>query len=388
MVERRREDGRTAFVVVVILAVLALLVGGGWAVLSGVPDDGGGTTQAGDPADGAGDAGQGNEAGGDVDPAYATGGGGDSALPPPGLREGPVAAPPKNGGPWVLVSGYERTLGDVDWDLIGGVYAKMIPVLNDQANAFSRGDDFFDGDETDYFSLLFEQEELVKQRFGYERPHRTLMHPAMLANVVAATLDKRGRGLTDDQLAGLAELAETYSLLETKAEREEAGNEWYVLDVYVRVGERRRKYMYDVEALLDEKQRLLLHSEHARDRRGLDVIGAAGVWLEEPKIVMYGERIDAEEGYAGHILAGSPAEHHETILGIVSKHLKRLPPDTYERRGRIIDLMGYVKFDELMAGARMTSAILHEVEATLGADIEIPPDAVSRPLIMVPHMRD
>jgi len=387
LTRRRGAGGRSAFVVVVVAAVLALLVFGGWALLSGVPDDGSGTPQAGDPADGeAGPGGVAPENGAAV-PLVARGAG-DSSLPPPGTREGPAAKRPQNGGPWILVSPYERALADVDWKVVGDTYAKMIAVHNDMANAHARGDDYFDGYDTDFFSVLFEQEELVKERFGYVRPYHTMLHPAMLANSIAAALDSRKRGLTEGQLASLAELARRYSDLETKAQREDSGHDLYALDVFIRVGERRRKFMYDVHGLIDAKQRELLHSEHARDRRYLDTLGPAAIYIEPPKLVMYGMRKDAEEQFIGQMLTGTPPEARDDVIAIVRKHMATIPAETYEREGRIIDLMGYVKYDELIKGGLLTSRILHELDKELGAAFDVHPDAVSTPMVLVPFTRD
>ncbi len=328
-------SSRTALTAAVGLVVVAGLGTLAWLVLSGGADD----PAAPDPG-GPGDGPAG------VRPAADDSTGGSRGE----VEKDPKPAPPPAPGtPWVPVDGFTEGLGAVDWKAVGQTVKELVPLLAEVAGAASADSDVPDAvvSRSEELRRALDDSAMAVQPElpnAYRAP--PVGSPAFAANAAAAGLHARGRGLSTEQLAALAELAARAMEAEVAAARGSEESNDLLIRRALREFERRKPFFDGLDALLTARQRNLLHGEIARGRVRLDPFSAATTWeplgVMEPVIVpddttignMAFDRISAGIGF--------DRERADVCRQVLARRVALLGPDLLPRPGNWLDAHGFL----------------------------------------------
>ncbi len=306
------------------------------------------------------------------------------------------AAPaPEGGAPWIEPAGYETPLRAIDWSVVGETYAELLPLLRTRARAIARGAAGPPRQRERVDALWAELDELAQPlRATIQTVSRNgvFVHPAFLVNSVAATLHARGRGLTSEQLERLAAAARVADAERLDVDALAADPLLSPAMMAAIEAEARRGLCDDVDDVLGERQRGLLHPAPLTGRVGLDPFRSVEVFRDRLTV------LDATDGRAAvaeivelvRASVGGGDERRDEAIEMASARLLPMVNAFFPEPPRSLDAAGHVKIETCIIAAQSVRDVIEPILAlfTGGTLPETPPDVLDRPIILVRAARD
>lgn len=197
------------------------------------------------------------------------------------------AAGSDTSGPRFLYEGYAKALHAIDWDIIADSLQVMPSLLADITDAHLKDKELPENtDEFHRFNGPFMAELLKLKRNGIEgeRLNNVWTHPAVLVNMIHATLKKAGQPLSEAQQTqlydiGLIHIEQDRRRLETYTESTLA------LQRLLDETSLKDRFLSDVDTMLTPTQREVLHPEVQRGYTNSDLFSSAIVWTAHTRAV-------------------------------------------------------------------------------------------------------
>jgi len=193
---------------------------------------------------------------------------------------------------------YKEVVSAVKWTEAGEAAAEMLPLLQDLAGAFGGGESV--SDDTGIRIGKWNQE-LVKVAFAAVSGklsgtgmNGAFTHPAVSLNLVAATLEHGAMPLDEGQRERLYEIGDRI-LHDDERRLDSYNDETFQLQKTIEECDLKDRMFSQVNEILTQEQRDLLHPARTRGRMGVDIFSSGVIYYTITKPVDFKTRVDLAE---------------------------------------------------------------------------------------------
>ena len=209
--------------------------------------------------------------------------------------------------------GLEKAITNFDWRAAGDAAVKLLPHIEDLVEALAAGKEppASVGRIQRYNGVLLEMA-LQAKRDGMPGTgiNGAFSHPVTMVNLVHAALEADGLPLDEDQQEKLGTIGDRY-LQDDRRRLAGYGEETLLLEKIIGENALKDRFWAEVDALLTEAQRNVLHPEPLRGRLGVDVFSSGVLWNPLAQPVWFEGREDLATSMAAalakHFALGADA---------------------------------------------------------------------------------
>ncbi len=204
----------------------------------------------------------------------------------------------KPGTTWYTPNEHAEAIEGIDWNQTGEAIVKLNPLLVKLAEALEAGREFKELAELSRWNTPLAVNALNASRKGVPGTgvNGAFTHPSIMANMVHAALVQGGKPLDAGQEKNLRAIADRF--LGADEHRLRSYDETtFGLKKLIDEAALKARLFEDIDALLTEEQREILHPASVRGRCGIDLFSSGIVWytLYRPA------RFDTPEKLASHL---------------------------------------------------------------------------------------
>ena len=265
------------------------------------------------------------------------------------------------------VASYADVVDAIDWEVAGkSVVALRTQLPRLREPGASMDHDLMEAIQKHMIPLAQIAIELHSKGVPGSEPNRSFTHPAVEVSMIRATLTQAKLPLTEDQDARLVKLGDSF--VSRDANRLAAYTDETPLQRLIDESRLKDSFFSEVDALLTEEQRNVLHPPTIRDWVGLDVFSSGVFW--QGKVIAVVAASDAvlgaqiTEQVAKHF--GMNEEDKSVLEQRVSGWVGRLPEDAILRSTE--GLQGSIPMKHLRALWAPCLALYADLVRSLPAD--------------------
>lgn len=290
----------------------------------------------------------------------------EAGRPPPPAPGPPVPPPgeaPATKGPRYVPEALRESFGKVDWGEAGHAIAQMTPVIDGLAKSVGAGQPLPTnvGDIQKWNGSLVTLA-LTLERDGVEGEgvNGAFTHPFVVANLAHAALRDAGAPLDGRQEEALAAAA-TRFLDEDRRRVAGYGEETLAFRRIVEECELKDRFFAELDAIVNERQREILHPEATRGRVALDVFSSGVVWAQF--VTPLGARSADELRTNGtRLLAQSLGiEPESTLAPFVDEWVRGFPPGYLEAAPDPLSRRHWFPLERVRIAARRQLALFEAI---------------------------
>jgi len=218
---------------------------------------------------------------------------------------------------------YKKAVADVTWPEAGEAAAKMVPLLHDIAEAFAGRGELDPKVGLEIFKWNQQLQKVAVAAIAADVPggasNSAFSHPSVTINLIVAALDKAGVPADEQQQARLREYGDRFI---EQDERRMAGynDETFKLQQLIDECALKDNMFADIDAVLQPKQRDVLHPESVRQRMGIDLFSSGTIWYALGQAVDFKTREDLSEALVKLYEArGNISEQELTLVRSAAK---------------------------------------------------------------------
>lgn len=194
---------------------------------------------------------------------------------------------------------YKKVIAGMSWEEAGEAAAKMVPLLEDLAGAFSGGKGVDQSIGIKIFQHNQKLQTVAVNAIAAKVPgggeNGAFTHPTVAINLIHSALKQAGVPVDEKQAERLREFGDRY--LEDDARRFAGYNEeTFELQKLIDECALKDKMFADIDGILTPEQRDVLHPESIRGRLGIDIYSSGTIWYGVSKAVDFTTRENLAEG--------------------------------------------------------------------------------------------
>ncbi len=306
----------------------------------------------------------------------------------PGTPGGGAPAPSAAKGPFLTLPGLEQALADFDWAAGGEAVKNIVPLLVELLSAVQAGRPIPPsvGDIQRWNGPLVKQGlKLVENQVPGSGINGSFTHPAVTANLVAATLAEAGKPLTEAQLREVEELTRRYAD-EDRRRREGYAEGVVELRKVYEEAELKERYYADLDRALTEEQRDVLHPAAVRGRMQADLFSSGILWGQFVRPVEYADRASLEREFVRTARNNLPFAEDEVpvLTDLATRWVASLPDEYLDEPADPLASMFMVPVDRVRTAARAQLTVLEDAIARLPAGSPMVERLRTVPVVLVP----
>lgn len=283
---------------------------------------------------------------------------------------------------------YKKPLEAIDWDVAGDAVAHIGPLLKQLVEARAAGKPI----EQILGSIQRYNGPLVTAAFAAQQGgvpgtgvNGSFTHPAMLANMVYATLLKAGKPLDETQEKKLNALADD-SVKED--ERRLAGYDERALGIQKLLDETALKdrFYAAVDALVTDAQREILHPEVVRGRTSADLFSSGVLWATVLRPARYKLPEEMASALVEQITVRYqvPADQKTVVQDLAAEWVKSFPAGYLDEAPDTLALAGHLKVSRLRVAAERQLVFFRGILDRLPSDWAGAADFRKEAFVLVP----
>ena len=299
----------------------------------------------------------------------ATAGGGDK--PAPATTPDPAAEATRVR---VAVAGADTLLAGLDWTSVGANVQTMVPMLLPFGEQWAKT-----GEVPMELALkintanapLVQVAVTLAKRLGLQlrEANQAFTHPAVVANVIAATLEASGKPASPAQAEELARLAAAATTEETNR-RAAYPPTTFELRKLVEDAEARRRYYDAAFAVLSVEQRDVLVPPAAKGRLQIDLFSEGLVWAARAEVVKFATREELEkratQGLRDRL--GWTEAREPALASAVAAWVAALPREVVDEPGDPLSQLGMLPSATVLTVAKAELDALERLGDSLRGD--------------------
>ena len=201
---------------------------------------------------------------------------------------------------------YKKAVSGIQWEEAGEAASKMLPLLSDLVLAMSKGKKVPDDIGIQIFQQNQKLQRVAVAAVSSELPgtggNGAFTHPAVTLNLIVSTLAQAGAPLDERQIEKLYEIGDRF-LAEDERRRTGYSEDTLQTQKTLEECDLKDRMYAEVDNLLTEQQRTLLHPEPVRGRLGVDIFSSGVIYYTLGKPVDFSTREDLAEGLVSKYLA-------------------------------------------------------------------------------------
>lgn len=278
----------------------------------------------------------------------------------------------------------DPVLRTLDWKALGESYSKMPSLFDQLAQELEEGKPASQLSKSVLQQVQRQEAALGAAAAALARggvrassTRGALLHPAVLANSVAAALQVANRPVSGTQSTEIGKLVGSYSKSDERRRSAVDPRTQVFLSSVVGEARARREFLRELWALLTPEQIAVLRpSGLVTGRMQLDLFGEGQIWVGVAQGVEFRRRADLQSKVRAWVMRNGriPAESLDAAREIVDEWVAALPDDFVEYPANAFTRVGMLDGEHVTECADRVSALLD----SLVTRMQLPDDAAAR----------